>query len=535
MALFRFGICAVATAFVVGLTACAAPGRNTGAPDRFVVIDTEELGEFSPLLGAGKNGESKIFESLYRIEEGVTDRIPAAVPVLAVGAPEPVDGDLSRWRVRTRTGVTFSDGTTFGPEDVVATYNSLIDPAFAAPIAADYDFLKRAVRTGPDTVEFELSGAYADFDHRLFLAIAPAEAFARPGPADQAELNRHPIGTGPYALTESRPDQVVLTARDDYWGEAPAVREFVIRRSDDDNARASQLRDGADGTVLPPELAAAAAKDGYRVVSAVANDWRAITLPSGNPVAGDPAIRKALNLAVDRKAMVEHILGGHGTPMSTLLGAVYGENYDPAQDFGFDRDAAARELDAAGWRPGADGIRARDGRRAAFEIAYYPTEVLRRDLTLAVVSDAKQIGIELTPVAVDKTTMTPEYLARTAFLLGGGGQPYTVDSQLYTKLHSRYAAPGVGSKWDNASDYVNPRIDQLLDAARGEPDARRRAELYRQIQVEYHSAPAMLALVAANHVYVLRDNGWRVTPTALEPHSHGVAWGPWYGLARWAR
>ncbi|MFI9510989.1 ABC transporter substrate-binding protein [Nocardia sp. NPDC052566] len=535
MTLFRAGIGAVATAFVVVVTGCAAPGATTGDAGQFVVIDTEELGNFHPLLGEGKNGESKIFEGLYRVQEGVSDRIPAAVPVLAVGAPEPVGGDLSRWTVRTRTDVRFSDGSAFGPEDVVATYNSLTDPRFAAPIAAEYDFLRKVTQTGPDTVEFELTGAYADFDHRLFLGIAPAEAFATPGPVDKAELNRKPIGTGPYALTESRPDQVVLTARDDYWGARAAVRRFVIRRSDDDNARAGQLRDGADGTVLPPELARAAAKNGYRMVSAVANDWRAITLPSGHPVAGDPAIRKALNYAVDRKGMVEHILDGHGAPISTLINQVYGEIYDPAQDFAFDRGEAARVLDAAGWRIGADGIRERDGRRAAFEIAYYPTEVLRRDLTLAVVSDAKQIGIDITPVAVDKKKMTPEYLAHTAFLLGGGGQPYTVDSQLYPKLHSKYAVPGVGSKWDNASDYVNPRMDEILDAARVAADPARRTELYRQYQAEYHRDPAMLALVTTDHVYVVRDNGWRMTPTALEPHTHGVAWGPWYGLSRWTR
>lgn len=535
MGLIRAGMLVPAMAFALALSACSAPGETSRDAGQFVVIDTEELGNFSPLLGEGKNGESKIFDSLYRVGEGVDDRIPDAIPVLAVGAPEPVDGDLSRWRVRTRTGVTFSDGSVFGPKDVVATYNALIDPAFASPIAAEYNFLKRAAQVGPDTVEFELDGAYADFGHRLLLAIAPAAAFATPGPADQSELNRKPIGTGPYVLTESRPDQVVLTARADYWGGRAPLSRFVIRRSDDDNARATQLRDGADGTVLPPELAQAAAKEGYRVVPAVTDDWRGITLPTGDPVAGDPVMRKALNLAVDRGAMVEHILGGHGRPISTLIGPMYGQIYDSTQEFTFDRTAAAQLLDAAGWRAGADGIRSRAGRRAAFEIAYYPTEVLRRDLTLAVVSDAKQVGIEITPVAVDKKKMTPEYLARTAFMLGGGGQPYTVDSQLYTKFHSRYAVAGAGSKWDNASDYVNPVVDRILDQARAEPDAQRRTELYRQFQAEYHRDPAMLALVTTDHLYVMRDNGWTVTPTALEPHTHGVAWGPWYGLARWTR
>ncbi|WP_280267263.1 ABC transporter substrate-binding protein [Nocardia wallacei] len=532
MHLLRLGILAAATSFAVAATACAAPQSNSRT-DRFIVIDTEELGNFNPLLGHGKTGESKIYDSLYRVQEGVDDRIPEAVAVLATGAPQPVDGDYSRWVVRTRPGVHFSDGSTFGPEDVAATYNSVIDPAFASPIAADYEFLRRATATGPDTVEFQLNGPYPDFDHRLFLAVAPAEAFARPGPADRSELNHHPVGTGPYALTELRPDQAVLTARDDYWGERPQVRTFVVRRTDDDNARAAQVRDGADGTRLPAELAEGVARNGFRVVTATANDWLGISLPTGNPVAGDPAIRRALNRAVDRNSMVEHILQGAGRPTSTLIGRIYGDAYDPAQDFAFDPAEAEPILDAAGWRRGTDGIRARDGRRAAFEIAYYPTEVVRRDLTMATVSDAKKVGIEITPVAVDKKNMTPDYLARTPFMVGGGGQPYTIDSQLYTKFHSRYAAPSAGSKWDNLSDYVNPRVDAILDAARVEPDPRRRAQLYRQFQAEYHADPAMLTLVSENHVYVVRDKGFRIPPTALEPHAHGVGWGPWYSLARW--
>ena len=84
------------------------------------MIDAEELGRFNPLTGHGGNGESKIYDSLYRVADGQDDRIPDAVPVFADGAPQPVDGDLTHWRVRTRAGITFSDGTTFGPEDVAA-------------------------------------------------------------------------------------------------------------------------------------------------------------------------------------------------------------------------------------------------------------------------------------------------------------------------------------------------------------------------------------------------------------------------------
>ena len=82
---------------------------------------------------------------------------------------------------------------------------------------------------------------------------------------------------------------------------------------------------------------------------------------------------------------------------------------------------------------------------------------------------------------------------------------------------------------------MNPQVDRLLETARVERDPAVRARLYREYQAAYHAAPAMLALVSENHVYVVRDNGWITGATTLEPHSHGVAWGPWYSLARWTR
>ena len=70
------------------------------------MIDAEELGRFNPLTGHGGNGESKIYESLYRVAEGQDDRIPDAVPVLAEGAPEPVDGALTHWRNYSRVATS---------------------------------------------------------------------------------------------------------------------------------------------------------------------------------------------------------------------------------------------------------------------------------------------------------------------------------------------------------------------------------------------------------------------------------------------
>ena len=164
-------------------------------------------------------------------------------------------------------------------------------------------------------------------------------------------------------------------------------------------------------------------------------------------MAGDPAVRLALNVGVDRGAMVRDVLDGAGTAMSTLVSPLFGDAYDPAQDFVFDAERAKTILDEAGWRVGADGIRERDGRRARFDLAYYPTETLRRDLTMAATSDAKKIGIEINPVAVDKSAMTPQYLAATAFMLGGGGRPLRPATPSSTRSCTR-ATPS--RAWDRS-------------------------------------------------------------------------------------
>jgi len=247
-------------------------------------------------------------------------------------------------------------------------------------------------------------------------------------------------------------------------------------------------------------------------------------------------VRLAVNYAVNRDNMVQYVLKGHAVANSTFLASFYGESYDPELEFPYDPTEAARILDEAGWVIGRDGIRERNGVRASFEVIYFPNrDRARRDLTLAVASDLKKIGIEVVPVARDSKTVTEAVYARTPVMLGGGGIPYSVDGQIYHILHSKYADPGVGAKWDNGSDYRNEEIDHLLDEARSQTDDNKRNALYRAIQKEYRAKPAMLQLVYLNHVYVKREQGFKGVDAILEPHTHGVNFGPWYAIEEWQR
>ena len=523
-----------------GLSSVAARGHASsaqGASDTVVVLDNNMLGRYNPISGHGRNGDSHVYQGLYRIEPGVFDRQPKLLPLLASGPAIASNGNRL-WTVPLRSGVTFSDGSSFGPEDVVATYRAFIDPRSASTQIAHWDNIEK-IEAENSQVKFTLKEPFNQFDRRLLNAIAPSEAFDfdHLQKATDSSLNTHPVGTGPYVLSELRSDQAIFIAREDYWRKKPLVKKLVIRHTEDDNARAQQIRAGeGDGTILPEDLAETFGAPDYEVLSVKTLDWRGMTLPAGHPVTGDDAMRLAVNYAVNRDYMVKYVLKGHATANSLFVTGAYGDAYDPSLEFPYDPDKAKAILDQAGWIVGSDGVRVKNGQRAAFDVIYFPNrDSARRDLSLAVASDLKKIGIEVTPISRNSKSVTREDYAHVSVMLGGGGEPYSLDGQVYHILHSKYAEFGSGAKWDNGSDYSNPSVDKLLDDARSESDATKQAALYRSVAKEYRSKPAMLQLVYMNHVYVQRNQGYKNVIPILEPHAHGVNFGPWYEIESWQR
>lgn len=524
-----FVVCA-ATAITVTTTACTATIADSGdTPDRIVLADAQALGAYNPVNGFGELGVSQLYDGLLAPAPESDRSLPRLVPALAAAVPVS-NADATVWEVPLRVGVTFSDGSAFGAEDVVATYAAVLDPASASEIAESYAMISSVTDRGDGTVRFELAYPYYAFPARLLLGIAPSEALTG-GLAADSPLNREPIGTGPYRLTSLTPEQAVFTANADYWGGQPAVAELVSIYAPDDNARAQAMAAGGiNGTVLPPVLAATfGSRAGMSLTAVQSADWRGVSMPAGNPFTNDEAARIAMNLGVDRQMMVDDVLVGAGRTAHTPVAAVYGDDYNAEATFAFDPAAAGTALDNAGWRMQADGVRAKDGVRAQFPLLYNATETVRRDLATAFAANMAEIGVQVDVAGSSWDEMDMRF-ADSAIMLGGGDKPYDLDTQIYGALHSRGANTAT---YDNPSGYANPAIDTALDAARRSLDPAERKGYYRQIQDEYIARPTYVFLAFLDHTYVTVDNGYDTGPLILEPHAHGVSWGPWWNIAGW--
>ncbi|MFT7838209.1 ABC transporter substrate-binding protein [Saccharothrix sp. BKS2] len=498
----------LAAAGCTGDTTPSAAGTPDGSA--LVLADAVEPTTLNPLLGYGREGVSKIYDGL------VEHRADGSVgPRLAAEPPTPAADGLS-WTVQLRRDVAFTDGTTFGPEDVVATYRALLDPAAGSTERAAYDGLTGVEQLDADTVRFTLARPRAAFPHLLVLGILPSEALGVP----LADVT--PVGTGPYRLVEwARGDRMVLEANAAHFGGEPEIRKLTVVFVPDDNTRAQRMQAGEfDGTELPPRLAAAFGNaNGMRVLTHRSADLRAVTMPAG-PVTGDGAIRMALNHAVNRKGLVDNLLGGKGAPESTPVPAALPEFVETAAEFTHDRAQAELLLDQAGWLRGPDGVRARDGVPARFTLMYPIGDVVRADLATGFAADAKAVGVEVQLAGLGWDAI-PARLGADA-LLHGGGSPFDPDLAVHQRLHT-------GNPWG----YANPQVDAALDAGRSLLDPAQRAAAYKQLQRAYVAAPGMVVLASVQHTYVVREN-WNGYQEVVDPYTRGaLSWGPWWNLEKW--
>ncbi|WP_309051284.1 ABC transporter substrate-binding protein [Streptomyces sp.] len=517
-------------AFALGAAACTNPGPagGTGGPkDSAVVGIAYEPETLSPLLGYGKDGNSKIFDGLLAFDADMKLR-----PALAAKLPHISDGGLT-YTYTLRDGVTFSDGVPFTAKDVVFTYRTILDPRTNNPSRTELDALKSVEAVGDDTVVFRLKYPYAPFAERTVHAIAPEHVAAKQD-VNTGAFTTKPIGTGPYVLTGwSKGEKLTFKANPSYWNGAPAVKKFTMAIIKDDDVRATRLRAGdLDGAILPPNLAAGFAADkGKKTYAAKTYDYRTVTLPTHHPVTGDTAVRRALDIAVDRQAMVDKILEGAGKP---AYGPVPTDSpwFARGTERRHDLAGAAKILDEAGWKPGPDGIRVRNGVRASFPLWYLSGDKLRQDHALAYASDAKKAGVEIKTQAGTWEVIEPRM--KTDAVLAGGGSPGDPDFDQYLLLKSSLAGDG----FNNMAWYDNKTVDKALDEGRRTDDPAKRKAAYDTVQRELVKNPGYTFLTHIDHLYVVNDSwtsGAKGAPltTQVEPHDHGLAAGPWWNVEAW--
>ena len=184
-------VTAMAVAGVLAVAGCSSPtttSTGAGGAGTLVVATAGEPDALNPVLNYGVDGSSLIFDGLV-----ARDARNQLVPALARELPT-VSADGRTITAKLRDGVLFHDGTPFTAQDVVFTYQAVLDPKVDSTLRSDLDMLASIAAPDPSTVVFSLKYAYAPFSQRLALGIVPARALTGQD-INKAEFNRKPVGT----------------------------------------------------------------------------------------------------------------------------------------------------------------------------------------------------------------------------------------------------------------------------------------------------------------------------------------------------
>jgi peptide/nickel transport system substrate-binding protein len=428
----------------------AAIGTHGGEPES----------GFNPVTGWGYNHEPLIQSTLFK-----RDSNAALVDDLAT--EHSVSEDGFTWTVTIKNGIKFHDGVALTAKDVAFTFNT----AANAGGNVDLSMLEKATATDDYTIEFKLNDNQATFINKLVvIGIVPEHAY-------DENYGQNPVGSGPYEFVQwDKGQQVILKANPDYYGDEPFFKKLTIVFMEADTAFAAAKSGQIDLAEIPASYADQNI-DGMKIVSLDSIDARGMSLPLnpdtgkkseagytiGSDVTSDIAIRKALNIGIDRQTLVDGALNGQGEEEFTGVDKLPWGNKDAIFEDG-NIDEAKKILSDAGWKDSDnDGIVEKNGVKAEFTLLYAASAQERQALAVSISEDAKKIGINIIPEGASWDKI--DTLALSTPVVFGYGSLDPTD--LYLKYYSKSYVP---SSYNNIIMYNNPTVDTHLRAAITNPD-----------------------------------------------------------------
>jgi peptide/nickel transport system substrate-binding protein len=442
----------------------------------------------------------------------------SVVPILAERVPSVENGDLARdgtsvvWRLKK--GVAWHDGKPFTADDVVFNWEYSADPATATVTIGSYKDLERVEKVDSHTVKVVFKKP-TPFWYDAFCGnrgqLIPKHLFEayKGAKSREAPTNVKPVGTGPYKFVDFKPGDIVRAAINPSYhvanrpffdalemkggGDAVSAARAVLQTAEYDFAWNMQVEDeilrrleqSGKGRVEifssgNPEHIQCNQTDPWKEV-----DGERSSTKTTHPTLSDPAVRKALNLLVDRAAVQEQIYGRQGQTSANFLNAPP-RYQSKANKWEFNVDKANQILDQAGWKRGPDGIRAKDGKKLKF---VFQTAInAPRQKTQAIVKQAcAKAGIELEL----KSVVASVYFASdpanpdTYRHFSTDLQMYTTtmgapDPQLFMEQFTSWRIATKENKWSgsNVTRFRNEEYDKLWRGSENEIDAAKRAAMF---------------------------------------------------------
>jgi peptide/nickel transport system substrate-binding protein len=476
------------------------------------------------------------------------------VPILAAEIPSKENDGLAEdglsviWKLKK--GVKWHDGMPFTADDVVFNWEYSKNPETAAVSIGSYREVKLVEKIDDHTVRLTFAQPtpfWADAFVTSYGSIIPKHLFAdyAGGKSREAPSNLKPVGTGPYLFVDFKPGDTVLGKRNpDYHqagrpyfdtvemkggGDAVSAARAVLQTGEYDYGWNIQVEDeillklenGGQGKVsfIPTgniEFIALNVSD-----PSVEVDGERASIKTRHPLFSDPAVREAINLLIDRVSVQKFIYGRAGNATANFLNNP--ERFRSKNTkFEFNIEKANQILEAAGWKKGSDGIRAKDGKQLKFT---FQTSINSpRQKNQAIIKQACQkagIEVELKSVVgsvfFSSDTANPDTYSH--FYCDAQMYQTTMpqaDPQFFMNQFTSWEVATKENKWQgrNIARWQNKDYDDVFRQAQRELDTVKRAAMFIKLNDlvvgDRYILPEnnRLRATALKNRMVLHESGW---------------------------
>lgn len=504
---------------ILVVSACSSGNENEESEKKenkdelVLAIDAETDDGFDPTTGWGIYGDPLFQSTLLEYDEDFNIEKDLATDY-------EVSDDGLEYVVDIRDDALFSDEEPVTADDVVFTFETAKDSGSVV----DLSNLKQVEATDDHQVTFTLKEPDSTFiSYLITTGIVPEHAY-------DDDYNENPIGSGPYQMVEwDKDQQLIVEANPHYYRDTPAFNKLTFLFLDEDTAFASARKGDVDVVSIPPSFADEDVP-GMKQVELDTVDNRGIMFPYekaggetddgdpiGNDVTADKAIRKAIDIGVDREALVDGVLDGFGTPAYSVADRLPWWNPDTKVSDD-DQKGAEKILEDNGWKENSDGVREKDGQKAEFSLLYPSGDEVRQDLSLAVADQIKELGIDVKTEDKSWDELEHQMFSNPVMMGWGSHDPL--------EMYNIYSSETKGEDSYNGNYYGNPTVDKYIEKAMRATSQEKADEYWQKAQWDGETGFSSKGdvpwswLVNLQHVYLVNKD-LDIGDQKLHPHGHG--------------
>jgi len=447
-------------------------------------------------------------------------------------------GDLAkRWDIsedgltitfHLRKGVRWHDGVEFTAEDVLFTYQKLIDEKVATPYSGDFLLVEKAELLDKYTFRVIYKESFAPALISWGMGIIPKHLLEYED-LNTTSFNRAPVGTGPYTFEEWNPgERIVLRAFKDYFEGCPYIERLIYRIIPDEATMFLSLKAGdIDFMGLSPIQYSLQTETPY-----FKNNFQRYRYPSFaftylgfnllDDRFKDKRIREAFAYAIDKENIIKGILLGLGE-VATGPYPPTSWAYNPeVKRYSYNPDKAKKLLKICGWYDSnGDGYLDKNGQVFKFTLITNQGNIQRKKCAEMIQHDLSKIGIKVEIRILEWQTFLHEFVDKKRFEALILGWSLSRDPDLYDIFHSSKIREGEF----NFVSYKNPEVDRLLIRGRRTFDQEERQKIYQSIHLKISEDLPYLFLYVPDSLPIIhrRFRGIKAAPLGI-----GYNFTKWY-------